>query len=135
VAALAKRPFGLLVVVFLVVVQSVLGFLRANQWFHAGADLWGEGLVIIPLMGLVAIGRGGLIAGTALLYILFAAGALAGKSWSWWMGFVAALINGFLVLNVVLQGESVMQSMIWLIVPVILLFYLFLPNVRGFLKN
>ena len=68
-ATRVKRTLGLWVVVVLVVVQGVLALLRANQWFHVGADLWGQGLALIPLMGLVAIGRGGLIAWTALLYI------------------------------------------------------------------
>ena len=53
-----KRPLGLVVVVVLAVVQGVLAFLRANQWFQVGVDLVGQGLVFIPLMGLVAIGRG-----------------------------------------------------------------------------
>jgi len=57
-----KRPLGLIVVVVLAVVQGVGGFLRANHWFEVGVDLVGQGLVFIPLMGLVAIGRGGLVA-------------------------------------------------------------------------
>jgi hypothetical protein len=52
-----KRPLGLVVVVVLAVVQGVLAFLRANQWFQVGVDLVGQGLVFTPLMGLVAIGR------------------------------------------------------------------------------
>lgn len=91
-----KRPLGLIVVVVLAVVQGVGGFLRANHWFEVGVDLVGQGLVFIPLMGLVAIGRGGLVAGIALLYVLFAVGALAGKNWAWWAGLIGALINVFL---------------------------------------
>jgi hypothetical protein len=57
-----------------------------------------------PLMGLVAIGRGGLVAGSGLLYVLFPIGALAGKTWAWWAGLIATLMNVFLVLSLKLQG-------------------------------
>jgi hypothetical protein len=124
-----------MVVVCLVIAQGVLGFLRANQLFQYGVDLLGQGAIFIPLIGLVAIGRGGLVAGVAILYILFAVGALAGKTWAWWLGFVAALMNTFLVLNLVLQGESVLHSLIWAIVPVILLAYLFMPQGCHFQKE
>jgi hypothetical protein len=124
-ASLLKRPLALLVVVGLVIIQGFLALLRANHWFQVGVDLLGEGLLLIPLMGLVAIGRGGVVAGMGLLYALFAVGALAGKNWAWWAGLIAALINVFLVLSLVLQGESVMHSLVWVIVPAILLYYLF----------
>jgi hypothetical protein len=119
-----KRPLGLVVVVVLAVVQGVGGFLRANHWFEVGVDLVGQGVVFIPLMGLVAIGRGALVAGIAALYILFAVGALAGKSWAWWTGLIAALMNVFLVLNLMFLGESIVRSLFWVIVPVIVLYYL-----------
>jgi hypothetical protein len=120
-----KRPLGLVVVVVLAVVQGVLAFLRANQWFQVGVDLVGQGLVFIPLMGLVAIGRGGLVAGIGLLYVLFAVGALGGKNCAWWTGLIAALMNVFLVLNLMFLGESIVRSLFWVIVPAILLYYLF----------
>jgi hypothetical protein len=124
-ATLVKRPLGLMAVVVLVIVQGVLALLRANQWFQIGVDLLGEGLLLIPLLGVVAIGRGALVAGIGLLYVLFAVGALAGKNWAWWMGLIAALMNVFLVLSLVLQGAPVAQSLVWVIVPAILLYYLF----------
>jgi hypothetical protein len=124
-AMLVKRPLGLMIVVVLVIVQGVLALLRANQWFQIGVDLLGEGLLLIPLLGVVAIGRGALVAGIGLLYVLFAVGALAGKNWAWWMGLIAALMNVFLVLSLVFQGAPVAQSLIWVIVPAILLYYLF----------
>jgi hypothetical protein len=134
-ATQAQRPLGLFVVVVLATVQGFGAMLRANHWFHAGVDLLGQGLVFIPLMGLVAIGRGGLVAGTAVLYILFAVGSLAGKGWGWWMGLVAALLNGFLVLSLVVQGEAIVHSLVWAIVPAIVLCYLFAPAGREMLKH
>jgi hypothetical protein len=127
-ASTNTRSLGLMIIVVLVMAQGILGFLRAIRWFESGVDLLGEGVVFIPLMGLVAIGRGVLIAGIAVLYILFAIGSFAGKSWAWWVGLGAALTNVVLVLSALLQGESVVQSLVWLIVPVILLLYLFMPQ-------
>jgi hypothetical protein len=88
-----------------------------------------------PLMGLVTVARGGLIAIVAALYVLFAWGALIGKNWGWWSGLVAAVINGVLVLSLVLQGEAFMHSLVWVIVPAIVLWYLFAPSGRELLKH
>jgi hypothetical protein len=85
---------------------------------------WEKDSLLIPFLGVVAIGRGGLVAGIGLLYVLFAVGALGGKNWAWWMGLIAALMNVFLVLSLVLQGAPVAQSLVWVIVPAILLYYL-----------
>lgn len=123
-----SRTPGLMVLVALVVVQGVLAFLRANHWFQMGVDLLGHGLLFIPLAGVVAIGRGGLVAGMGLLYLLFSVGALLGKNWAWWVGVLAALLNVLLVLSIMLQGESIVRSLIWVIVPTILLCYLFWPQ-------
>jgi hypothetical protein len=134
-ASTKTRSLSLTVVVVLVMVQVILGFLRALRWFESGVDLLGEGVVFIPLMGLVAIGRGTLIAGIGVLYILFAIGSFAGKGWAWWLGLIAALANGVLVLSALLQGESVVESLLWLIVPAILLLYLFAPQKRAVLTS
>jgi hypothetical protein len=41
---------------------------------------------------------------------------------------IAALLNILLVVSILLQGESITRSIVWVIVPVVLLFYLFLPR-------
>jgi hypothetical protein len=122
------RPLSLWIVAFLAALQGMLGFLRANHWFQFGADLLGQGFLIIPLTGMVAIGRGGLIVAMCLLYLSFSFGALLEKTWAWWTGLIAALVNIVLVVSILLQGESIMRSVIWIIVPVVLLCYLFLPS-------
>jgi hypothetical protein len=91
-------------------VQGVLGVFRAFEWFNVGADLLGQGLLILPLVGVVAFGRGGLVIVLATLYMLFAAGMLLQKSWAWWLGLIVAAINVLLVVNVVIQGESVSRA-------------------------
>jgi hypothetical protein len=123
-----NRPWSLPAIVFLATVQGVLGFLRANHWFRMGADLLGQGFLIIPLTGIVAIGRGGLVAGMCLLYLSFSVGALLGKTWAWWTGLIAAVLNILLVVSILLQGESIIRSLVWIIVPVLLLCYLFSRN-------
>jgi hypothetical protein len=98
-----NRPWSLPAIVFLATVQGVLGFLRANHWFRMSADLLGQGFLIIPLTGIVAIGRGGLVAAMCLLYLSFSVGALLGKTWAWWTGLIAAVLNILLVVSILLQ--------------------------------
>jgi hypothetical protein len=43
----------------------------------------------------------------------------------WWAGLIAALINGLLVLGLLIEGEVIVRSLVWAIVPAILLWYLF----------
>jgi hypothetical protein len=135
-ATLTRRPlFGLYVIATLAVLQAVVALLRSFELFRVGTDLTGRGVLLIPLMGLITVARGGLVAVVALLYVLFAWGALIGKTWGWWSGLLAAVINGVLVLSLALQGEAVMHSLVWGIVPAIVLLYLFAPAGRELLKH
>jgi hypothetical protein len=134
-ATLTRRPvFALYLITALAVLQAVLALLRSFELFRIGTDLTGRGVLLIPLMGLITVARGGLIAVVALLYVLFAWVALIGKPWGWWAGLVAAVINLILVLSVTLQGEAIMHSLVWAIVPAIVLSYLFAPAGRELLK-
>ena len=54
--------------------RVVLGVFRAFEWFNIGADQFGQGLLILPLVGVVAFARGGLVIVLAMLYLLFAVG-------------------------------------------------------------
>ena len=108
----------------LALVQGVLGVLRAFEWFNIGADQFGQGLLILPLVGAVAFLRGGLVVVLALLYLLFAIGMLLQKSWARWLGLIVAAINVLLVINVLIQGESVSRAVFWLIAPIIIVAYL-----------
>lgn len=135
-ATLTRRPlFGLYLIAALAVLQAVLALLRSFELFRIGTDLTGRGVLLIPLMGLITVARGGLVAVVAALYVLFASGALLGQPWGWWAGLVAAVINVLLVLSLALQGEAVLNSLVWVIVPAIVLFYLFAPAGRELLKH
>ena len=125
-----NRTVGLTVVAVLALVQSIAGVLRALQWFDVGSDLMGQGLLLLPLIGLVAIGRGVLVAALALLLLVFACGAWLQRSWARWLGIFLAIVNLLLVLSVATQGESPARALVWAIVPVVMLYYLRTPAGR-----
>jgi uncharacterized membrane protein (DUF2068 family) len=125
----------LIFIVMLALVQGVLGVLRAFEWFNIGADQFGRGLLILPLVGAVAFARGGLVIVVAMLYILFAVGMLLQKSWARWLGLSVAAISVLLVLNVVIQGESVLRAAFWLIAPIIIAAYLLSRSGRAAVKQ
>jgi hypothetical protein len=133
-SALPKRTVGLTVVAVLALVQSALGVLRALHWFDAGSDLMGQGLLILPLIGVLAFFRGSLVAAIAALYVVFACGALLGRGWARWLGIVVAAVSLLLVVSVVIQGESPVRALVWSIVPVVMLCYLFSAPGRQALK-
>jgi hypothetical protein len=125
VVKMKKQRMMSIAVAGLAVAQGLLGWLRALDWFRVGADLGGQGIFILPLMGAVAYGRGGLIFLIALLYVIFAAGTLLAKGWGWWSGLIAALLNVLLVWGVLREGERIAESIFWLIVPLLVICYLF----------
>ena len=126
-----RRSPMLIFIAVLALVQGGFGVLRAFEWFNIGADLLGQGLLILPLVGVVAFGRGGLLIVMAILYLLFAVGVLLQKSWARWLGLTVAAINILLVLNVVIQGEPFSRAVLWLIVPIVIVVYLLSPSGRA----
>jgi len=113
------------IVAILALAQSAFGVLRALHWFNVGTDFIGQGVLLLPLIGVVTIFRGLLVAIIALLYVLFACGILLKRAWGWWLGVVAAGVNLLLVFNVLAQGEPVGRALLWVVVPLIILLYLF----------
>ena len=109
----------------LAVVQGVFGVLRAFDYFRIGGELAGQGLILIPLLGAVAYGRGAVIILVALLSFFFAAGILLGKGWGWWCGLIAAVINILLVLGILIESERIAEMMFWLVVPFLVIWFLF----------
>lgn len=117
----------LVVIVGLAVAQAVLGLLRAVHLVRFGSDLLGRGLLIMPAVGVLAIARGALVAGMAILYLVFAWGALKHRRWASRVGLVAALLNGFAVLDTLIAGEPASQALPWVVVPIVLFLYLLSP--------
>jgi uncharacterized membrane protein (DUF2068 family) len=71
----------------------------------------------------------------AVLYLLFAVGMLLQKSWARSLGLTVAAINILLVINIVIQGESVSRAAFWLIVPIVIATYLLSPSGRAAVKQ
>ena len=112
------------VIAMLALVQSSLGVLRAFHWFDTGSDLLGQGLLILPMIGLVVFARGALVLGIALLYVVFAVGMFASKDWARPLGIALVVVNLLFVLSVLIQGESLARAVFWIIVLVIILWCL-----------
>jgi hypothetical protein len=118
------------VVAVLALVQSVAGVLRALRWFDFGSDLLGQGLLLLPAIGLFAIFRGALVAAIALMYVVFACGVFLDRSWARWLGIVVAAVTLLLVASVMIQGEALSRALLWSLVPVVMLYYLLTPAGR-----
>jgi hypothetical protein len=125
--AVPNRTAGATGIALLAIAQAAFGVLRALGWFHSGSDLMGQGLLLLPLIGVLAYARGALIAGIALLYIFFAWAYSKGHPWARPVGFIAAVVNVLLVLSVLIQGELIAHALLWLIVPVTVVWYLLAP--------
>ncbi|PYJ67402.1 MAG: hypothetical protein DME76_15305 [Verrucomicrobia bacterium] len=118
------------IIAVLALAQSALGVLRTLHWFDAGSDLMGQGLLLFPLIGVVAFFRSGFVAVIAILYVVFAYGALVGRSWARWLGIVVAIVTLLLVVSVVIQGESPVRALVWSVAPVVMIWYLLSPAGR-----
>lgn len=118
------RPVTLVAIALLALAQAAFGVFRALGWFEVGSDLMGQGLLILPIIGMVAYARGVLVAGIALLYVLFAFALFKGRAWARPVGWVAAVVNLLLALSVLIQGEFIAQVLLGLIVPVAVVWYL-----------
>ena len=60
---------------------------------------------------------------TALLYLVLAVGILTAKRWAQPLGFGVIGLNVFLALGGMIKGESLLESVAWMIVPAIILWY------------
>lgn len=129
------KSLSLKIVTLLALAQGIVGLLRAFNWVEVGIDLFGEGLLLLPFIGVVAVMRGLLIAVVALLYGLFAGGALLRRSWARWIGLAAAIVNLLLVVSLLTQEAPVAQAIAWSAIPAMLISYLFSPTGRDALKG
>lgn len=125
------QPLSLKIIACLAIAQGFAGLLRAFNWIEIGVDLFGQGLLLLPTMGLLAVLRGLVIAIVALLYVLYAITALLGMQWARWICAAAAMINLLLVLSSLAQGVSIGDAILWSAIPVILLAYVFYPAGRS----
>ena len=130
-----NRSLGFKIILFLAFLQSVFGLMRAYNWVQIGVDIFGQGGLFLPFVGALAVMRGLIISVVALLYLLSVFGALLAKGWAWWTGVIAVVLNLLLVLAGLAQGASVLDALVWSVIPVILLFYLFTPTKNNALRS
>jgi hypothetical protein len=118
------------VILALAFLQGVAGVLRASNWVQIGADLFRQGLLLMPFVGMLAVMHGILISAVALLFFLFVVCALWGKSWARWPGIIAAIANLLIALSALVQGAAVLEVIAWSVIPVLLVFYLFSDEIQ-----
>jgi hypothetical protein len=130
-----NRASSVKIMALLALAQGAFGLLRAYGWVQIGADLFRQGLLILPFVGTLAVLRGMFIAGVAFLYFLFFCGALLGSRWAWSVCLTAVVINLLLVLSALAQGVSFTQAVAWSVIPAVLIFYIFSQMGRVALKG
>ena len=130
-----RRPVSLKIMMLLALVQGLAGLLRGFNWIQIGVDLFGKGILLLPLIGTLAMMHGLFIWGVALLYVSFVLGALLGSRWAWWSCLIAVAVNLFLALSALVQGASLTELIAWSVIPAILIFYLFSQMGRDALKG
>ena len=130
-----RRPVSLKIIMLLALVQGLAGLLRGFNWIQVGVDLFGKGILLLPLLGTAAIMRGLFVGVVASLYVLFVLGALLRRRWAWWSCLIAVTVNLLLALSALVKGASLTEFIAWSVIPVILIFYLFSQMGRDVLTS
>ena len=130
-----RRPVSLKIIMLLALVQGLAGLLRGFNWIQVGVDLFGKGILLLPLLGGMVIMRGLFVWVVASLYVLFVFGALRRSRWAWWSCLIAAAVNLLLALSALVQGAPLTEFIAWSVIPAILMYYLFSQIGRDALKG
>ena len=119
----------------LALVQGLAGLLRGFNLIQIGVDVFGRGILLMPLIGTITMMHGLFIWVVALLYVFFVLGALQGSRWAWWSCLIAAAVNLLLTLSALVQGAPLTEFIAWSVIPAILIYYLFSQMGRDALKG
>jgi hypothetical protein len=130
----SNRPLGMTVIAALALAQGLFGVLRTLHWVEVGGDFMGRGLVVMPLLRMLALGRGVVVAVVAVLFGVFSYGLLQRRSWARRLGIFLSFVSLLLVVSAVIHGESLARALVWAIVPVVILCYLLSPLGRQVLN-
>jgi len=116
-----RRSASTFIIAILAVAQGLLGLLRTAHFVEIGSDLSERGLVLLPILGMMVIGRGILVALIAVLYGVFAWGLLARRGWAWELGLGVAVAHLILAGLAMAGGGFLVQDLLWVVVPTIIL--------------
>lgn len=119
-----NQSLSLKIIGVLAAVQGIGGALRALHWFNVGSDLLGQGLLLLPVVGVLAYARGAVVIVLAMLFLLFAIGAFLQRSWARSLGIVLSVVNLLLAVSLAIQGDSIANAALWAVIPVVILIYL-----------
>jgi hypothetical protein len=125
-----RRSASTIIVAILAVVQGLLGLLRTADLVEIGSDLAERGVVLLPIIGMMVIGRGILVALIAVLYGVFAWGLLARRGWARGLGLVVAVVHLILAGLALAGGGLIARDLLWVVVPVTVVAYLLGPGRR-----
>jgi hypothetical protein len=124
------RPGSLTVIASLALVQGFLGALVGLVWLQVVSIFAQEGSGISSLIVMLAEVRGWALIILSLLYFLFAVGAWQTRPWAWWVGLLVPVLTILFLFGVLLRGGSIVLILVWLIIPIIMIWYLFSPTGR-----
>ncbi|HTN71010.1 MAG TPA: hypothetical protein VMO00_07950 [Methylomirabilota bacterium] len=130
-----SKSLSFKIILLLALMQGGAGLLRAYNWVQIGVDLLGQGILLLPFLGVLAVMRGLFVSVVAVLYVLFVLGALLGRSWAWWSCLMAVVINLLLFLFALARGAPVTEVIAWSVIPAILILYLFSQMGRDALRG
>lgn len=123
-----QRPTGVTILAVLAVIGGLLGLCSSLALFGLSGLGVASGEVSSGATGML---YGGLGLVGAVLYLLFGFGAWQLKPWAWGLGIAGAGLS--IVSNVLnlVAGADILTVAIGLIIPAIILWYLFRPEIRA----
>ena len=124
------RPRSLTVIASLALVQGILGALVGLVWLQVGNIFDQEDGAMSSLIAMTAEVRGWSRIILSLLYILFAVGAWQTRPWAWWVGLLVSTLTMVTLVGNFLKGGSIVLVLVWLIIPIIMIWYLLSPTGR-----
>ena len=125
-----ERPRSVTVIVWLALVQGFLGVLVGLVWLLISNIFDQEGGAMPSLIAMTAEVRGWSRIVLSLLYILFAVGAWQARPWAWWVGLLVSALTMITLVGNLLKGGSIVLVLVWLIIPIIMIWYLLSPTGR-----
>lgn len=119
------RPRHLTIIASLAFVQGFMVTLVALIWFGIASIFSPDSGITSPLLVMMAEAKGGLLVVLALLYLVFVLGAWRMRNWAWWVGLFVSVLSILYVARALLGGGSIVIGVFVLIIPLIIIWYLF----------